>query len=74
MYGYEKSRFDKTCEKCGAKFEVIVPGMKGYEESEEYFCPECLRMYKTRASNSPTVNLISKRTDGKTDKCANPYV
>lgn len=72
-YGYEKDRFEQTCGKCGAVFEVIVPGQKGHEEREEYFCPECLCMYTRRASNTPSVTLISPRTDGKTDKCASPY-
>ena len=72
-FGYEKSKFKQTCDRCGAVFEVVVPGQKGHEEPEEYFCPECSCMYKTRASNSPTVTLISARTDGKTDKYASPY-
>jgi hypothetical protein len=72
-YGYEKDNFEQTCSHCGALFKVVVPGQKGHEESEEYFCPECLCMYKTRASNTPSVTLISPRTDGKTDKCASPY-
>lgn len=71
-YGYEKNRFEQECS-CGAKFEVIAPGQQGHEEPEEYFCPECLRMYKTRASNTPDVRLISPRTDGKTDKHPSPY-
>ena len=72
-YGYEKRRFTETCAHCGAVYEVVVPGQKGHEEPEEYFCPEWLYMSKTRASNSPTVTLVSPRTDGKTDKCSNPY-
>lgn len=72
-YGYQKDNFKQTCNHCGAVIEVTVPGQKGHEESEEYFCPECLCMYRVRASNSPTVTLVSARTDGKTDKCANPY-
>jgi predicted RNA-binding Zn-ribbon protein involved in translation (DUF1610 family) len=71
-YGYEKGRFNETCPHCGAVYEVIVPGQKGHEESEEYYCPECMYMNKTRASNSPQVTLILSRTDGKTDKCAYP--
>lgn len=50
-----------------------MPGQEGHEESEEYFCTECLCMYKMQASNSPTVTLISGRTDGKTDKHPSPY-
>lgn len=71
-YGYEKNRFEQTCS-CGAKFEVVVPGQEGHEEPEEYFCPECFYMYKTRASNTPDVKLVSARTDGKTHKHPNPY-
>ena len=71
-FGYEKQRFIQECS-CGAKFEVIVPGQEGHEESEEYFCPECLLMYKTKASNTPDVKLKSKRTDGNTDKHNSPY-
>lgn len=67
-YGYEKENFDKTCH-CGAVFNVSVPGQKGHEESEEYYCPECHCEYKARASNSPSTRLISRRTDGKTGSC-----
>jgi len=42
MYGYQKDRFKQTCQKCGVVFEVIVFGLQGHEEFEEYFCPECL--------------------------------
>ena len=70
--GYEKSNFVKECS-YGATFNVSVPGLEGHEESEEYFCPECLCMYTVRASNSPTVRLISPRTDGKTFKHPSPY-
>lgn len=64
-YEYQKDLFEQTCNKCGAVFEVDVPGQEGHEEREEYYCPECLEEYTCRASNTPRVNLISKRTDGK---------
>jgi Zn finger protein HypA/HybF involved in hydrogenase expression len=64
-YPYEKDNFDKTCDNCGAVFNVSVPGQEGCHESEEYYCPECHTEYKVRASNSPTVRLITPRTDGK---------
>lgn len=64
-YGYIKDDFEQTCDDCGAKFRVVVPGQKGHEESEEYYCPECGKEYRVRASNTPSVTLISKRTDGK---------
>lgn len=67
-YGYEKSRRTQECH-CGAMFEVVAPGQKGHEEPEEYYCPECMCEYRTRASNSPVVTLISSRTDGKTGYC-----
>jgi hypothetical protein len=66
-FGYEKDRFDQTCDYCGAVFEVVVPGQKGHEEREEYFCPECRKEYGRRASNSPTVTLKSGRTDGRSN-------
>lgn len=68
-FGYLKGEFDQTCDCCGAEFHVEVPGQKGHEESEEYHCPECYYEYRTRASNTPSVRLISPRTDGKTDIC-----
>ena len=50
---------------CGAVFTVDAPQQAGHNESKEYYCPECNREYKIRASNSPTVRLISPGTDGK---------
>ncbi len=69
MYSYIKDEFKQTCTNCGAIFEVIASGLDGHNEPEEYFCPECSYMYKIKASLSPNVKLISKRTDGKMDKC-----
>lgn len=66
-YGYSKDEFEQTCT-CGAVFLVEVPGQKGHEEREEYYCPECLKEYGRRAANTPKVTLISGRTDGKTTK------
>ncbi|SHL55613.1 hypothetical protein [Fibrobacter sp. UWH4] len=67
-HGYLKDDFEQTCDNCGAVFRVTVPGQKGHEESEEYYCPECGKEYHVRASNSPSVILIAGRTDGKTNK------
>jgi len=67
IYTYEKDNFEQTCDYCGCVFRVIVPGQKGHEESEEYFCPECHKEFRIRASNSPKVIKISGRTDGRTD-------
>jgi transposase-like protein len=66
-FGYQKDKFEQTCDNCGARFEVVVPGQKGHEESEGYCCPECQKEFTVRASNSPTVQLIAPRTDGKTE-------
>ena len=56
---------EQTCDTCGAVFSVDAPQLAGHNESEKYYCPECNREYKIRASNSPAVRLISPRTDGK---------
>jgi Zn finger protein HypA/HybF involved in hydrogenase expression len=68
--GYQKDDFEQTCDCCGAVFQVVVPGQSGHEEPEEYYCPECHKEFKCRASNSPRVSLISKRTDGLHGRCA----
>lgn len=67
-YGYQKSDDEETCTYCGAVFRVQVPGQKGHEEPEEYHCPECYTEYRTRASNTPRVTLVSPRTDGRTTR------
>jgi Zn finger protein HypA/HybF involved in hydrogenase expression len=67
--GYQKDDFQENCDCCGAVFRVVIPGQKGQEESEEYCCPECHKDFKCRASNSPSVSLVSKRTDGLTGLC-----
>lgn len=68
-FGYEKDNFKQTCDCCGCVFKVEVPGQKGHEEPEEYYCPECRKEYKCRASNSPRVTLVKARTDGRTGNC-----
>jgi Zn finger protein HypA/HybF involved in hydrogenase expression len=70
-FSYEKSNYEQTCNYCGCVFQVVAPGQKGHEESEEYYCPECNKEYRTRASNSPRVTLIKARTDGRTDSYKN---
>jgi rubredoxin len=64
-YSYSRGDSKETCGNCGAVYRLEVPGQKGFEESEEYYCPECRAEYRVRASMSPKVTLISKRTDGK---------
>ncbi|WP_277640151.1 hypothetical protein [Wolinella succinogenes] len=66
-YGYEKDRFEQTCEKCGSLFSVSCPGQKGHEEREEYYCPVCSQEFTCRASNFPRVTLI-KQGDKKWQK------
>lgn len=67
---YQEDDFEQTCDSCGATFKVIVPSQKELNEPEEYYCPECHKEFKCRASNSPRVSLVSKRTDGLTDSCS----
>lgn len=67
-FGYLKSKSNQTCTFCGAIFHVEVPGQKGHEEPEKYYCPECSAEYQVRASNSPRVTLVSPRTDSQTKK------
>ena len=57
---------NETCGFCGCIFRVDAPELRGHMESEEYYCPECHSEYRTRASNTPHVTLISGRTDGRT--------
>ncbi|MGG2065436.1 hypothetical protein [Bacillus sp. S14(2024)] len=57
--------YKDNCNFCGCEFRVEVPTQDGHNESEEYYCPECYKEYKVRASNSPRVTLISGRTDGR---------
>lgn len=64
---YQKDKSEETCNNCGARFEVVVTGQKGHEQSENYRCPECTKEFTVRASLPPTVRLIAPRTDGKTD-------
>lgn len=68
---YCKSCDEEICDNCGAKYKVFIPAQKGHMESEEYFCPECNKGYSCWASNTPRVDLISARTDGKKDKYDN---
>lgn len=63
--------FEQTCDYCGAKFRVEVPRLEGHEEQEEYNCPSCNKQFKTRAAYTPTVTLISARTDGRNDQYNN---
>lgn len=68
---YCRSNNVETCDYCGATYTVFVPEQKGHMDSEEYFCPECGKGYSCWASNTPRVDLLTKRTDGKTDRYDN---
>ena len=50
----------RQCNYCGAVFEVYIQTQAGHNEMEEYFCPECDNVYRTRASLTPRVTLITK--------------
>lgn len=59
---------EEKCNYCGCVYRVVVSLQDGHNETEEYYCPDCHKEYKTRACNSPLVSKISGRTDGKTIK------
>lgn len=62
---YLRGTFQQTCGYCGCVFLVAVPGQIGSEGPETYRCPECHKGFPVRASGTPTITLISKRTDGR---------
>lgn len=62
---YLRGTFQQTCGFCGCVFRVDVPGQTGREGPENYYCPECRKRFPVKASDSPTITLISKRTDGR---------
>lgn len=62
---YLRGTFQQTCGYCGCVFLVAVPGQIGSEGPQIYRCPECHKGFPVRASGTPTITLISKRTDGR---------
>lgn len=62
---YCAGNYTEICDFCGTKFKVNVPGQEGHMDQEEYQCPSCGKIFTTRASLTPSVTLISGRTDGK---------
>ena len=64
-HAYPDKDYDMTCDYCGCVFNVKTQLQDGHNESEEYYCPECNQEFRTRACISPTVTLISERTDGE---------
>ncbi len=65
---YLRGTFQQTCGFCGCVFRVAVPGQLGQEGPEFYSCPECRKKFPVRASETPTITLISKRTDGRNNR------
>lgn len=64
----ERDNFN--CDNCGAEFSVTYTKQTGHNETEELDCPECGKRYYVSSSLpilSKNINLISPRTDGKTD-------
>lgn len=51
----DNSASDEHCCECGCVFEVIVLEQEGHNEMEEYYCPDCHKEYKVRASFTPQV-------------------
>jgi hypothetical protein len=68
---YLRGTFKQTCGFCGCVFHVSVPGQLGHEGPETYFCPECRKKFPVKASQAPTTTLISRRTDGRSNRCPN---
>lgn len=66
-HAYNDKDWEQTCDYCGCVFRMQSQLQDGHNESEEYYCPECRKEYRIRACITPTVTLISGRTDGKTD-------
>ncbi len=65
---YPDKDYTMMCDFCGCNFRVQTQRQDGHNESEEYYCPECSKEFRTFACISPSVTLISKRTDGRTCK------
>jgi uncharacterized Zn-finger protein len=60
--------FEKACVYCGAQFRVRLAHGPFADHLEEYACPECGKRYETGAAQSPRVELLQPRRDGKTDR------
>jgi hypothetical protein len=65
---FQRSSFIHSCVFCGARFEVFVSRQHGANENEDYFCPECSKGYTVRAALPPLVQLVTPRSDGKSDR------
>ncbi|MCD6077790.1 MAG: hypothetical protein K0R89_1728 [Ramlibacter sp.] len=62
------SIFEKSCAFCGARFRVLAVRAAPGAHPEEYDCPECGMTYRTEAAGEPEVQLLSRRTDGRSDR------
>ncbi|UXY16203.1 hypothetical protein N8I74_04055 [Chitiniphilus purpureus] len=62
---------DQTCNHCGARMRAMDTQQAGHNENEAYYCPACNKRFKVYAAFTPTVTLLSPRTDGKTDQYQN---
>lgn len=68
IYPYPDKDFETTCPFCGCRYRVQTQLQDGHNEREEYYCPECGKEEGIRTCLSPTVTLISGRTDNRTCK------
>jgi predicted RNA-binding Zn-ribbon protein involved in translation (DUF1610 family) len=59
---------EHTCDYCGAVIATIITKQTAHNEREEYYCPECKKEYSAKASMPIRVQLVSPRTDGRTDR------
>ncbi|MDH5233199.1 MAG: hypothetical protein OEY38_24365 [Gammaproteobacteria bacterium] len=59
------SYFEQTCGFCGCVCSVEVSFARSYNDTREYQCPECLKPSIVRTSESPTVKVLTARTDGR---------
>lgn len=57
----------EICDYCGCEFKIIILKQDGHNDTEEYQCPECRKIYKAKACITPDVSLKKKRNDGHTD-------
>ena len=63
---YKDKDVHESCDYCGCVFRMESQLQDGHN-----YCPECGKEFKIRACITPRVTLISKRTDGKTDRYSN---